>query len=470
MPGIAQNTSYLASAYTVQKVLAFFYFVALARFLGPAGVGQYVYALSFATLLSVFLDFGLRQVLIRAVAQGEATTRSLLRRLWWWTAVSGLVVLVGIVFLMGPKFGESRGLSVLVATIAMLLDAVTLTLWALFRGKQNLWYEARSFIAQYAVVVALGSWLAWQGFSVVWVVGAVLVASFVHLGLAVAAVLRSEKLLPPGETVLTWRQALKSGFPFLLAAIFSRGYGYLDVVLLTHLIDERAAGLYSAGGKIYTALQFIPGSLAAALYPAMSEKSTDESALQRIFERAMWFLYLVAVPLMVGLLTLGRPFMLLLYGQKFLASVPVIQVLALVFFFAWMGFVYNALLNATHRQSIATINMGIALVVSVAANLVLIPRFEVMGPAVAVVLSQGVLFVLGTIWAKRLQMSLSSETIRRMLKVALAGGAQAIVALILLPNAILAFVFSGAVFVAVVLITKAVGTGEWQLIKKVWPK
>lgn len=466
MPGVAQNTAYLASAFIIQKILAFFYFVVLARLLGPEGIGQYVFAISLATIFSVFLDFGFRQVLVRAVAQSEQHARSLLKRIWVWLLCSGLVVGGGLIIWVQPWSGEVKSLAILLAIITMLIDGITLTIWSVFRGRQNLWYEARSFIIQYAVVVSGGVFFAWLGLSVAWVVGAVLLGSIVHLLLAVLVVLRTPQLLPVGETNISWRQAFTSALPFALAAIFSRGYGYLDIIFVKYFLNEQAVGWYSGGSKIYNAWQFVPGALGASLYPAMSAVANDAARLKKLFEQSVWYLCLLVIPIMVWFWILAEPFVNLLYGQHFGPTVSVLRILSLVFLFSWLGFVYNALLNAKHRQAIATTNMGIALLVSVGANLLLLPRISIHGAAWAMVMSQTTLFILGTIWAKRLGMGLSLDTWQKLGKVLVAGIVQGLLAWWWRDQLFISLVVSGLGFVAVLLLWKVTTPEEWVMLKK----
>ena len=52
---VTKNTSYLTIAYIAQKVLSFFYFVLVARFIGVESLGKYTFALSFTTLFAVFV-------------------------------------------------------------------------------------------------------------------------------------------------------------------------------------------------------------------------------------------------------------------------------------------------------------------------------------------------------------------------------------------------------------------------------
>ena len=66
---IVQNTAFLTAALILQKVIAYIFFLALARLLGASGTGEYVAAFSLTGLFSVFVDLGLSNVLVREIAR-----------------------------------------------------------------------------------------------------------------------------------------------------------------------------------------------------------------------------------------------------------------------------------------------------------------------------------------------------------------------------------------------------------------
>ncbi|MCX6740919.1 MAG: flippase [Candidatus Parcubacteria bacterium] len=71
MASISRNSIYLFSGSVVQKILAFIYFIFLARFLGPDALGKYTFAISFVSIFAILIDLGLNQLLIRESAKDE---------------------------------------------------------------------------------------------------------------------------------------------------------------------------------------------------------------------------------------------------------------------------------------------------------------------------------------------------------------------------------------------------------------
>ncbi|MBU1160908.1 oligosaccharide flippase family protein, partial [Patescibacteria group bacterium] len=59
MSNITKNTSYLAIALILQKIISFSYFTILVRNLEPESLGKYFFAISFTTIFAIFIDIGM---------------------------------------------------------------------------------------------------------------------------------------------------------------------------------------------------------------------------------------------------------------------------------------------------------------------------------------------------------------------------------------------------------------------------
>ena len=89
--------------------------------------------------------------------------------------------------------------------------------------------------------------------------------------------------------------------PFAFAGIFFKLNGSVDTVMLEMMAGEKYVGWYSVAYKLTFALTVLPGAFATSFYPAMSHYFVhDKSRLAHLFERAMFYLILVSLPIAVG--------------------------------------------------------------------------------------------------------------------------------------------------------------------------
>ena len=73
---LAKNATYLTLASTGQKVVAFLYFLFLARVMQPENTGAYFLALSITIIFSVIADFGITSVVIREIAKARGCCKA----------------------------------------------------------------------------------------------------------------------------------------------------------------------------------------------------------------------------------------------------------------------------------------------------------------------------------------------------------------------------------------------------------
>ncbi len=76
-----------------------------------------------------------------------------------------------------------------------------------------------------------------------------------------------------------------------------------------------------------------------------------------------------------------------LFKPEYISAVPALNIIMVAVIFIFLDFPLGALLNACDRQKRNTFNMGITLLFSIILNLILIPKFNVIGAAITVVLA-----------------------------------------------------------------------------------
>jgi len=387
---VARNTTVLTSAYILQKVFAFVYFTMVARYIGPGDVGKYAFAVSLTTLLAIFMDLGLTPVMIRELAKDHLKTNEYSRVIL--TVKVFLGILIYIIAQIIVRFLHKDPVTISMVTftgIAMVLDSFTLTLWGILRSKHNLLHESISTIFNQVIITVVGLAGLYLHFPLTVLAIALAFGSAFSFGYSLTVNLVYKYIvLKPYFHFNTLVQQLRESIAFALAGIFTRVYSYLDQVLLSLMVGNVVLGWYSVAYKITFAFQFLPSAFAASIYPAMSAAAKhDPARLSKLFERSMYFLALLSIPLSVGIFVIAPRAVTYFYGSRFLESILPLQILILALPAVFLSFPVGAMLNSTGKQHINTINLGITMVINVVANLILIPRFQQVGASIAATMS-----------------------------------------------------------------------------------
>jgi len=401
---IAKNTSYLTLALILQKIISFTYFTLLARYLGPADLGKYYFAISFTTIFAIFIDLGFANVLTREIAKDQSKTEKWLGNVLALKIPLTIIAVAAVFILINILNYDSLTKNlVYISVISMVLDSFTSTFFAVIRGFHNLKYESIASIVFQLIVLSVGYSALLLGGGLIPAMAALALASLYNFFYSWAIVKKRIKIVIKViyDKPLV-QEIIKISWPFAAYAIFQRLYTYFDSVLLSILAGDEQVGLYQVAFKIIFALQFLPMAFTASLYPALSTYwQTNRAQLAISFERAMNYLIIISLPIIVGAIVLADK-IVLLFKAGFSGAILPLQISIISLFFIFVNFPIGSLLNACDKQGKNTLNMALVMVASVILNFLLIPRLQAVGASLTVLVTSALMFVLGLIQVKKI--------------------------------------------------------------------
>ncbi len=426
---IAKNTSYLTTALILQKIISFTYFTLLARYVGPANLGKYYFAISFTTIFAIFIDLGFANVLTREVAKDQNRSQKWLANILALKVPLALLSLAAVFILINllGYDGTTRNL-VYISSICMVLDSFTVTFFAVVRGFHNLKFESISSVVFQLIVLTFGYGALLLGGGLVPAMFALALASSYNFIYSLIILQKKIKIrIKIAYDKYLVKEILIVSWPFAVYAIFQRLYTYLDSVLLSILAGDEQVGLYQIAFKIIFALQFLPMAFTASLYPAMSSYwQNNREQLAVSFERAMNYLIIISLPIIVGAIVLADKIVLLFKAGYGGALLP-LQISIISLFFIFVNFPIGSLLNACDKQRKNTFNMGVVTAASVILNLFLIPHWQAAGASLTVLITNALMFVLGMLSVRKIIVYRSGKNMKIFLKVLLSSLAMGLI-------------------------------------------
>jgi O-antigen/teichoic acid export membrane protein len=394
---VAKNAFWLVLATTLNKLIAFVTFVAVARLVGPHVTGTYFYSVSVTSVFVTFADLGMTPVVIRAIAAARGEGERFLG-----AALRLKLILAPIAILSAIGYGVLNNVDVTtisaisIACLVMTADTYHLVLYGSLRGKQNLRPEAMGMLIGQILTAVASVTAALLGLGAVGLASALLVGSLWNVVWAVAKT-RGFGIKIGVPATAEYGRLLNEALPFAIAGIAVKGYSYFDSLLIHAYQGATAVGIYAVGYKMTYAWQFLPLTFTAALYPAMAAawSKQDHEGLKRTFLGSLRLMAAISFPIAAGLSALSPRIIPLIYGKEFLAAIPSFSILAWVLIPIFLDFPVGSLLNATHRAQLKTAAMLGTLFVNVVLNTILVPSLGPVGAAWSGVFSFTALFLIG---------------------------------------------------------------------------
>ena len=403
---ITGNTSYYMIALTTQKILAFVYFILIARFIGAEDIGSYALAVSFIQILAIFIDIGLSPSITRESSRdANVITKHFSNILGFklMMSIGAVIILVVLVNLFG--YSELRKELLYLASIVMILDSFTLTFYAMLRGLHHLRNESIGVIVYQLLVIGIALTGLYRGADVHVLIIALIAGSVFNFVWSYVSLKKYSAIR--FRFTFTWdslKPFLKIALPFGITAIFIKLYQLGDTVILSLLSNEKELGWYSVAHKLVFAFEFIPLAIVASVFPAMSSYfTTDKEKMRQTFETSSYALMLIALPIMFGGFALAKPMVLSLYGVEFLPAAGSLQLLLLSLLFLFLNYPLSSLLGAINKQRINMYFMGGAALLSIILNFIFVPIFGGVGAALALFVSLSLLFLAYIVYIGRVE-------------------------------------------------------------------
>src|SRR5579859_3550358 len=357
--------------------------LALVRYFGPAGYGDYVFVMSFCALFGLISDFGLTKVAVRDMSRSPEETNailgtSMLTRLG--LAVLSLVLVQVVLLALG--IAPNLRLAAAVASLQYASDAL-LSIVAVFQLRLAMQYEALVTVFGQLIDTCLILLLTAHSASLRLLVGAPVFSGFVAAGLATllarrrfAASLGVDLSLVAGLL----RQALPVGLTLLVAVAYLK----IDSVLLGLLATPRDVGIYGAAYKPVEYLLLAAAIIVQPLFTLLARwYAIDPVRFEAVYRRGSELLLAYAIPVAVMIACIGEPLVRVAYSDDFAAaSLPMLLLSIGVIFMvisSWQGFT----LLAGGRQRVTLTYDAAGLALNAILNVVLIRWLGYMGAAIA---------------------------------------------------------------------------------------
>ena len=173
-----------------------------------------------------------------------------------------------------------------------------------------------------------------------------------------------------------------------------------DFILLGALAGPAALGIYAVASKFAELMRLVPTAMNYVLYPRFATMGIDRATIdaRRLMPRAT-ALTLVMAPLMAVLTYAALP---VLYGAQFRGAVAPAEVIIIGLSVEGAAAVSSAFLLGCGRPGLNSIGMGGGTVITVALDVMLIPRYGAMGGAVTSAVAYVVTTLTLTVLASRL--------------------------------------------------------------------
>lgn len=383
------NTSWLFLERIIRILISFVVAIFVVRYLGPKEFGLYSYVLSFCWLFASFSSLGLESISTRETIKYPDKIDEINGTVFFLRLAGGMVsiFMIGITLLLT---GEEPDTAILIFILSgsFLFQSFT-PIEYYFRGVLKGKYNAYALSA--SVIIS-------SGLKVIFILQKAPLVYFVIAALAEYSVLAAGLILVyqyNNLSIFNWKYSkkfasslLKDSWPLALSGIVVMVYMRIDQIMIKNMMSEEAVGYYSAAVRICEAWYFIPVTLCNAIFPAIVNaknvsKEFYSNRMQKLYDLLTWLAIGIAIPVTI----FSDQIILLLFGSEYASAAPVLTIYIWAGVAVFLGVASSQYLISENLTMLSFFRTFIGMIMNVALNFFLIPKYGIIGSAIATLIS-----------------------------------------------------------------------------------
>lgn len=372
----------------------------ITRFLGPEGRGILAVATTVTGVVAQFGNFGLHSFSVYRVAKDKLVLPALLMNgilisvVWGSAALLVLYIAqrIGALDLPFPPF------TLLLSLVAASVSLIYLFSGSLLVGVMDIHAYSTIELATRILSIALSFLLVIMGMATVDILLMAGLGTAILTCLLFTFRLNSHVSLKGAKLNFDlFRDGFSYGLKAYVAALFAFLVIRVDLLMVEHLLGITEAGYYSVAVSMADWVYMLPVAIGTVLFPKLSAFDSDSLRWQMTRRTA------IAVSIMIsigaGLVAFLSPWIVeLLYGSEFAQVAPAVSWLMPAIIFLSINTVFMNYFASIGMPWIAVYSPGVALLVNVVLNLLLLPQMGIVGASLASAVSYGLMLIFSLIY------------------------------------------------------------------------
>lgn len=181
---------------------------------------------------------------------------------------------------------------------------------------------------------------------------------------------------------------IKHSWPLALSAVLVSIYMKIDQLMVENYLGTGALGIYSTVVQLSESWYFIPVAIVTSVFPAIMNAKRDNperyiKRLQNMYDLMVWISLSVAI-----FMTFASPIIYrIVYTPEFWDGAHVLTVHVWAGIFVFLGSASGQYLIAEGYTKLSMLRTGMGALANIALNILWIPKFGIMGAALATLIA-----------------------------------------------------------------------------------
>ncbi|MDF5709054.1 MAG: oligosaccharide flippase family protein [Nostoc sp. S4] len=376
-----------------QSITTFVLTASIARILGAEALGQYLLAFTYYFIFVSIASQGLKTLFTREIArEPEKTPLYLISGTWLQLIFSFLsyVVLVILVFLL-PYTSETStacyimGLTIIPFSLSNITEAI-------FQAKEKMHLIAIATVPVYVIRLFIMLWAMQMNYGIDYIAAILVMSESLILGIEWILITRLVKTKWKIDKDFIY-SIIKNARTFFAIEALAVINGRIQILILSLSGSEFIIGVYGGITQLFQPFFIIANSICIAMFPGLSKAVTQGRESQRkIISNCIEMLLIIALPLSVGLLFIGKNLLTFVYNPSFAQGSLALSVIAVSLIFIPFNQSLSFLLVANGFEIVNLRQVAINTTLGSLAGVILVSQYNLLGAAIMAFLMSFIAF------------------------------------------------------------------------------
>lgn len=392
---VALNAVGLLFARVSSSFVGLFVGVVLVRHLGATSFGIYSVVFAFLTFFQAITCLGVEGILIKDVIRDPDASSQLAGNALSLKMISGFVaVCAALITSIALRYDREIIYLILLASIGLLFSFSSIYGALLQAYNKIVLSGVTEFVVALfscaAVMIAVTAHATTPIFVGIQASGPIVV------GVVLFFVTRSLGICPSFNFDKEHAHyLLKNSWPMFLTSIFMALNLRVDQMLIFSLLGAENSGVYSSVVKLVESPNIIPATFTSVIFPLFCASHLQSREKFRfVYKRAFKYMALVILPVVAVVSALSIPLMSQIYGERFAVGGPALAVLIWSEIFIFLGGLNGNVILLDGLQRYTLVFNVIGAVMNLFLNMLFIPRYGIVGSALATAISYGIVGII----------------------------------------------------------------------------
>ena len=463
-----KNVSWVTISQVIANLCAFFWTIAIARYLGVNDYGILSFAISFTVLLGMGTDIGMTTFATREISKEKSLTNKFINNVIPFKVVLSVLLFIATALIL-ILLGYDR-LTIEVSLIIS-IETIFICMIKFIAGVFQAHEDVR--INSIGDMIASLLLLLFTFITIFFDLGLKAIAMSYTLAYLIYMVIMVYEVikyygLPKFELDLPfWIDTAKKSIPFGLSIFFYTVYFSIDVVMIQMIAGDYATGLYNSAYKIVSVFAAFYVIYQYVVFPLMSKLYAEDTNLLKVsFEQSFKYSLLILLPLSIGVYLYSDYIINLIYSSQYALAAPAMQILIWTIVFLFINGVATSLLNSIGKEVSVTKIYVVAAIFNIVLNYLMIPVLSYNGAAITTVLSEILILILMMYSISKTEYKPDLSLLKTVVKLIICGIILAIVLYFANVSLWLAIPIGLVVYVASLFVTRTIDDTDKYIINE----